>query len=128
MYSNNPVIQQELKPAPKVWKWYVVYCIFMTFLYLAVVLIGLAMLSHSKNLSGDEADQVRVQGFVMVFMGGLMFWPFVAAPFLPKRPWAWMYGMVLICLSLSSCCFLPATIPLLIHWNKPENKYYFGRA
>jgi hypothetical protein len=35
--------------------------------------------------------------------------------------------MVLICIGMNSCCLLPASIPLLIFWIKPETKTYFGR-
>ena len=43
------------------------------------------------------------------------------------NPWAWIYGMVLICIGLTSPCCLPVTIPLLIGWIKDDAKAYFGR-
>jgi hypothetical protein len=33
---------------------------------------------------------------------------------------------VIICLGMTSACFLPVCIPLLIFWIKPETKLYFG--
>jgi len=29
---------------------------------------------------------------------------------------------------LTSCCILPAAVPLLIYWVKPETKAWFNRA
>ncbi|MGB7159266.1 MAG: hypothetical protein WBD40_14450 [Tepidisphaeraceae bacterium] len=52
---------------------------------------------------------------------------FGVAPFLPRRPWVWIYDLVLICLGLTSICCMPATIPLLIFWLKPEAKAWFGK-
>ena len=44
----------------------------------------------------------------------------------PRKHWAWIYGLVLICIGMSSCCILPAAIPLLIFWLKPEVKSWFN--
>jgi hypothetical protein len=46
---------------------------------------------------------------------------------MPRRPWAWIFGLVLICIGLTSLCCLPVAIPLLLSWLKPETKSYFGR-
>ena len=58
--------------------------------------------------------------------------PFFGACLLPlvlkPRPWLWTYDLVIICLGMTSACFLPACIPLLIHWMKPETKAYFGKT
>jgi hypothetical protein len=37
----------------------------------------------------------------------------------------WIYGIVLIALGMTSACFVPACIPLLIYWLKPDAKSYF---
>jgi hypothetical protein len=33
----------------------------------------------------------------------------------------------MMAIGMTSCCFLPFLIPLLIYWLKPETKAYFGR-
>jgi hypothetical protein len=57
-------------------------------------------------------------------------WPglaaaFVAALFLPRKRWAWVCHMVLICLGLTGC-FFPASLPLLLFFIKPETQAYFN--
>lgn len=49
--------------------------------------------------------------------------PFFVAP----RPWVWMFVLVLICLGLTIPCTLPATVPLLLSWLRPETKRYYGK-
>ena len=64
-------------------------------------------------------------------MAGLCFAfgvPFAIAPFLPRRSWVWIYDVVLICFGMTSICSMPAAIPLLIFWFKPETQAYFGRG
>jgi hypothetical protein len=52
-----------------------------------------------------------------------------ALPFvLPRRPWVWVYDMVVICIGLTSCCIMPAALPLLIYWIKPEVKAWFQQG
>ena len=51
---------------------------------------------------------------------------YAVAAFVPYKPWAWTFGLVAICLGLSSCMAL-AAVPLLIFWMKPETKAAFGR-
>ena len=41
--------------------------------------------------------------------------------------WLWIYDLIIICLGMTSACFWPAVIPLLIFWLKPETKRHFGR-
>ena len=69
-----------------------------------------------------------VMGSVLLLMGlGLLvasLLPLVLRP----RPWLWTYDLVIICLGMTSACFLPACIPLLIFWLKPGMKSYFGKA
>jgi hypothetical protein len=48
------------------------------------------------------------------------------ASFIPHRPWAWTYGLVVIALGTVSCVFI-ITIPLLVYWLKPVTKAAFGR-
>ncbi len=47
---------------------------------------------------------------------------------LRPRPWVWTYDLIIIALGVTSPCFLPACIPLIIFWSKPETRSYFGKA
>jgi hypothetical protein len=111
---------------PTVWYWYVVYCVFMALLYgglAAGVTVMLVMAPASELATGEAVIMAVLLGGV-----GLVFLvPYAAAPLLPKRPWTWILGIVLIGLGLTSCLTMPFSIPLLLFWFKPENQAFFGK-
>lgn len=47
---------------------------------------------------------------------------------LPPRPWVWIYDLIIIALGVASPCLLPACIPLIIFWSKPQTRSYFGKV
>jgi 1-acyl-sn-glycerol-3-phosphate acyltransferase len=51
--------------------------------------------------------------------------PFLIPFFVQPRKWVWIYGIVLIALGMTSICFLPFLIPLLIFWCKPEVRGWY---
>lgn len=112
---------------PGVWTGYVVYCIAMALLYLSCVPMGLFFFFWGADLPDTSAAEARLVGVVFGGLGVVLFIPFALGPLLPRRPWTWVYGLVLICLGMTSACCLPVTIPLLIYWIKPEAKAFFGR-
>ena len=99
----------------------------MAVLYLVTVVMGFVFLvtEGSSEMSPQEA---MIMGTVFIVMGLAFFIPYAAAPFLPQKSWVWVFGLVLICIGLSSACCLPVCIPLLIHWLKPEMKAFYGRT
>ena len=111
---------------PPVYKWFVAYCILMALLYLATAVLGVVFLviEPDRDMSAEEA---KIMGVVFIILGLVFFVPYVLAPFLPRHSWVWVFGLVLICLGLTSACCLPACIPLLIFWLKPEMKEFYGR-
>lgn len=111
---------------PSVYKWFVGYCISMALLYLTTAIMGIVFLfiEPDQDMSAEEA---KIMGSVFIILGLVFFVPFVLAPFLPRKSWVWVYGLVLICIGLTSTCCLPACIPLLIFWLKPEMKAFYGR-
>ena len=98
--------------------WFKVYAAVLCLCYVGTGALGFVLL-------GDAEE--RVVGIVLITMSI----PLLAACALPlilsPRPWLWTYDLVLICLGMTSACFLPACIPLLIAWMKPDLKRYFGR-
>ena len=117
--------EQPAKPA--VWTWYVVYCVAMAILYLLVIGAGIFFLLADPVWLEEDAMLLRVEGALFLGLGLVLMVIFAIAPFLPKKPWVWIYGIVLIGLGMTSACCLPATIPLLIFWIKPETQHFFGR-
>ncbi|HEY5883970.1 MAG TPA: hypothetical protein VIT88_04745 [Pyrinomonadaceae bacterium] len=113
---------------PPVMTWYKAYCALMALLYLFLVVVGIFFITAAPTDRNMSADEAQVMGGIMVFMGIALAIPFALGAFLPQKSWAWVFGLVLICIGLTSVCCMPATIPLLIHWIKPETKSYFGRT
>ena len=108
--------------------WYKVYCVLMALLYLFCVVAGVFLIIAAPADRDMSSEEARLLGGIMLFMGIALAIPFVIGAFLPQKPWAWVFGLVLICIGLTSVCCMPVTIPLLIHWIKPETKFYFGRT
>ena len=117
--------EQSAKPA--VWTWYIVYCVAMALLYLFVIGAGIFLLTVDPAWLEEDAMLLWIEGILFIGLGLLLMVLFAIAPFLPKKPWVWIYGIVLIGLGMTSACCLPATIPLLIFWIKPETQQFFGR-
>lgn len=111
---------------PPVWLWYRVYAVFMALVYggLALLILGVLIATGGQGVKDEDMIALVVTGvFCLPFALA-----YVVAPFLPRAPWAWIYHLALIGLGLTSVCCMPATIPLLIFWLKPETKLFFGRA
>ncbi len=123
--KSNSDIPRDNETGQKTFFWYRVYCFVMLMIYLCLVGIGLLLASFPDE-SGSQ--QVLVTGIAYAISGGLFALIFGVALFLPRRPFNWIVGIVMIAIGMMSCCFLPATIPLLIFWVKPETKAYFGRS
>jgi hypothetical protein len=113
---------------PAVWNWYVAYCALLAALYLLVIIMGFVFLVFEPTDRDMSPGEARIMGVIFIVVGLVLFVPFASGPFLPRRPWAWIFGLVLICIGLTSACCLPAAVPLLIYWLKPDNKAYFGKV
>jgi hypothetical protein len=110
--------------------WYKVYAACMMALYLMVALVGVSLAALSADLAQPDTDAVEIQimGAVYTVLGLLFGAVFGIGLAAPRRTWGWIYSIVLICIGLTSCCTLPACIPLLIFWLKPETKAYYGMS
>ncbi len=106
---------------PPVWGWYVAYTVLMTLMYLGCAGLGLFMASAGVK------DEDVITGVLLTAMGLVFGGVYAAAPFLPKKPWAWVYHLVLIIFGLTSTCCLPVALPLMLVWLKPRTKAFFGR-
>lgn len=117
-------------PQPPVVKWYKAYCILMILVYAVCGVLGMLMLTFQPQLAAAlpkaKPSELLTQSFVMLGIGVPFSVIFLIALFLPDNPRTWTFHIVLICVGLMSCCFWPASIPLLIFWMKPETKKYFG--
>jgi low temperature requirement protein LtrA len=107
---------------PRLRIWYGAFCVVCALLYLAVGLVGV------WSLVDPEMADDAVEDTAMAVVGLAVFPLFAAAPFLPRRAWAWSYGATMIILGMLACCTLPAAIPLLVAWLEPENRAAFGKG
>ena len=116
-------------PKPAVWNWYVLYCVLMAVLYLAVTIVGATMFVFATDWADsvdEDAIVLRVQGALFAATGFALFWLYAVAPLLPKKKVAWIMGFITIGVGMTSACCLPATIPLLIFWLKDDLKAYLN--
>ena len=111
---------------PPAYKWFVVYCVFMALLYLTTAGMGIVFMFTEPDAEMSDAE-AKIMGAVFLILGLVFFAPYALAPFLPRKSWVWVFGLVLICIGLTSVCCLPVCIPLLLFWLKPEMKSFYGR-
>lgn len=114
-------------PTPGAVTWFKVYCGLLCVTYLLVVLFCVPFFVWIVPESDMPAPLAVLFGGLMLGVGLVClvacFLPFVLQP----KPWVWVYDLVIICLGLTSACFMVFSIPLLIFWLKPEVRRYFGR-
>ena len=121
-----------MSPAPGVVTWFRIYCGALALVYLALLVGGIAFLffgAFADHLESEEMPRAFLVGYAAVLMvlGAVFAAAFAYGAFLPPRPWAWIYGIVLIAVGFTSACCLPFSVALLIFWLKPEAKAWFGR-
>ena len=112
---------------PGVLPWFKAYAGFMALLYLAVLAGGVFLLLKDWTTVPDvDPVEMRINGWVLTAVGPPLMLAFGLALFLPLKKWVWIYDVVLIGIGLTSCCFWPVCIPLLIFWVRPETRRWFG--
>ena len=111
----------------KTFFWYRIYCLVMAFLALAFAGIGAFLLLVPEAVPPRDRDQMFVMGIVYGVLGIVFFFLYAVAALLPPKPYNWIVGIVVIALGMTSCCTLPAAIPLIIFWVKPETQEFLGR-
>lgn len=124
-YKDSTPRETEL--GKKIWFWYRVFCAAMAILNLGVALLGMFPLIAGIVIRDKEAMEMVAAGSIYIVLGIILAIPYIIAFFAPRKPWHWVYGMVLIAITLTSCACWPTSIPLLIYWLKPEGKWMFGR-
>ncbi len=111
----------------KTFFWYRVYCGALAAIYLLVAALGIALAVYAPETREYRAEETFIMGVVYAVLGVVFLIVFAVALLLPRKPYNWIVGIVMMAIGMTSCCFLPFLIPLLIYWVKPETKAYFGR-
>lgn len=145
MTSGPPPLPPSLpKARPSILGFYRGWCWFFVVLWLAMATWGILQLSRVIDpdlgiiegiLVKDDAqaraaliEEKRADaiGVVAISILGAGFYGFAAC--VPRRPWAWVVGMIAIVGStFPFLCTVAGTIPLLLGWLKPEAKSYFNQ-
>jgi hypothetical protein len=112
---------------PKVITWFNVYVIVLCLLYVFVSVVGLFFLLVPHEKLEKSLFEALFTGSVCFGLGILLLASCIVPFIFRPRPWLWVYNLVLICIGMTSTCFLPASIVLLIFWLKPEVKRYYNR-
>jgi hypothetical protein len=108
--------------------WFKVYCAILILLYLGMSCLGPLMMVGIEQEEPDLGPEfAMVFGGIIVVMCLALAAVFASPFFLPRKPWVWIFDLILIGLGLSSCCFWPICIPLIIYWVRPDTQRYFGR-
>lgn len=120
MDANTPLTR------PAVIGWYKAYCAVLVLLYLFTAAASLVFFLGDPEeldmpLAFARGFGVLLLGMSLVLMAVALL-PLLLAP----RRWLWIYGVVLIGLGMTSACFVPFCIPLLLFWLKPNTKAYYG--
>lgn len=113
--------------ARKTFFWYRVYCASMAVLYIAVTVLGIVLLTVPLETREYDQQQLFLMGIIYTILGVVFFVVFAVALFLPRKPYNWIVGIVMMAIGMTSCCLMPAVIPLLVFWVKPETQAFFGR-
>ncbi len=113
---------------PPVIRWFKVYTGVMTGIYALCIVAGPLVMFAATKVHADERVVLMIQGAILMIVGLLFGIAFALPFFLPRKPWVWIYNLVLICIGMTSCCILPATVPLIIFWIKPDVKLWFNRT
>lgn len=112
---------------PPVVTWFKAYCAVLTLMYVVLIPVGIIFLKMDPATFEMEPTEAIVMGIMLVGISIPLVIACALPFFLRPAPWVWVYDLVLICLGMTSCCFMVASIPLLIFWIKPETKKYFGK-
>lgn len=126
--SDEPVFSACDENPPAVVFWFKLYAGFLAFIYLVAAGCSLIFLLVDPAKLEMDAIAAKMTGAILLIMGLGLFVASAVPLFSQPRPWLWIYNLVLICLGMTSACFWPMTIPLLIFWLKPEVKRHFGRT
>ena len=113
---------------PAVVGWFKVYCGILCLVYAATAAASIYFFIVDPAEVELGTVATRLIGGLLLLLGLALFAACLLPLLLTPRPWLWTYDFVIICLGMTSACFLPVCVPLLIFWIKPETKRHFGKV
>ena len=128
MSQLPPPIAPAPAATPGAVLWFRAYCALMALIYLATMGISAIFFVFDPEDLEMSRFEATMMGALLGGLGFVFFVMYLVPYVLPRRPWVWVYDIVLIAIGLTSCLTLPLALPLLIFWLKPEPKAWFGRV
>jgi hypothetical protein len=125
--TDESVFIDDHEPPPGVILWFKLYSGFLSFIYLLCVGVSFIFLLVDPGELEMDPVAAKLAGAGLLLLGLVLFVACLLPLFLPRKPWLWIYDLVIICFGFTGICFWPACIPLMIFWLKPETKEYFGK-
>jgi len=146
VFSPPPILPPIVPARPTVVVLYRVWCGLILIVYMAFAIQeGLTLAGKEPPRLGPIADFISrdnptlhgqmmaeerensIIGLALAVMGSILFG--TGAFVCPRSPWAWVWGIVAIVVSVFPLCVsIAGAIPLFIFWLKPATKQYFGRT
>lgn len=124
----DEIEDDQWPPAPPDrWSWFAAYCSGMGALCFFCWLAGVIFLTADADLVAFNPDEARSMGIWLVLSCTPLTLMFASAPFLPRKPWAWRFGLFLIALGLLTVCCLPLAVPLLMGWLRQDIRGWYSR-
>ncbi len=111
---------------PRTIFWFRLYCKVLCFFYLLLTAAGIYLLILPQGPIGTDPMTAQIIGAVVIALGLFYFAATFLGLHMPRRPGAWNYSFALILLGFTSVIFLPFGVFLMIHWQRPEIRDYYG--
>lgn len=116
-------------PQPRVIFWFRAYAASM--LLVSLALLGFATLGAYALTDADvamrlNAAEAQLQIILFFLVAAALVVLYGVATFMPRKPWAWTLGLIVIALGCPSVTVV-VCLPLLFAWLKPNVKAAFCR-
>jgi hypothetical protein len=111
---------------PGVVLWAKLYAAAFALMYLACTVGGVLLVVVGSGAGVHDAEKAMIQGWVMAVLGPILLVLSIIALAAPRKKWGWVVNIVLIGLGCTSCMCLPASIPLMTFWLKPETRRWYS--
>ena len=119
----------ERDPSPRVIFWYRVYAAVMllgSFAFLAFAGFVAWAQTRPEMAMQHGAAQAQTQAMVLFLLAATTVAFYGTATFMPRKPWAWTFGLVVIALGVPSLTIV-FCLPMFLAWMKPSVKAAFCR-
>jgi MFS family permease len=127
MNGETTTTPTETAP-PAVLLWFKIYTGALTALYVLCVLASPVLFVLGMRTHSDDRFVALVYSVILLAIGVPLAVACALPFFLPRKPWVWVYNLVIICIGMTSCCILPASVALLVYWIRPDLKLWFNRT